>query len=119
MWAAAARRFLALLGAGALFAALLGLLIAAAASGGRLHGFAIGFYCVGILLLVVGFLTASRPPVRTRGGEGGGLTWVVQSRPVRWATRTEQDEVLNLSAVLIAIGFCLIAIGVVVDGRVS
>jgi hypothetical protein len=41
------------------------------------------------------------------------------SRYMRWATPTEREETINLSAIFIVLGFVLILIGVVADNRYS
>jgi hypothetical protein len=38
-------------------------------------------------------------------------------RARRWATRAEQDETLNLSAALVALGLLLLVLGVLADRR--
>jgi hypothetical protein len=116
MWLAAARRFGILLGALSAGAAIVGLVIGAFGSYALDRSVAVSYYIFGVALLVVGFFVTSRGPVRPRR-EGERLHYGAQA--VRWATRTEQEETLNLSAVLIALGFTLILIGVAVDGRHS
>ncbi|MFL5928168.1 MAG: hypothetical protein ACJ77E_14660 [Gaiellaceae bacterium] len=112
--AAAARRFGILLGAvvggtGAL-ALLLGLAFGASLS----RSLSVGWYAVGSVLLISGFFVGNRGPARPQG-EG----WNVFSmrRWVRWATPEEQRESISLSAVLVVLGFLLIALGVLADTR--
>ncbi len=115
MWLAACRRFgilLAVVGGGA---GAVGLLIGTAGGYGLGRALAVSYYIVGVALLVVGFFVTSRGPVRLRGGEGHGLRY--GSQAVRWATRSEQDETINASAVLIALGLTLILIGVAFDSH--
>lgn len=113
----ALRRFATLLGLAAAGSALLGLAIAGVTHSALLRGVAIGFYVVGVGLCVLAFLLSSRPPVRGRGSGGfvGLGRWVGEG--VRFATREEHEEALNLPAVFIAIGVCLIVVGVAVDTR--
>ena len=62
-------------------------------------------------------LAGSRPPVRAK--EGGGFVgfgrWL--GGGVRFATRTEQEEALNLPALFAVLGVALIVIGAAVDSR--
>src|SRR4029077_2408033 len=112
--AAAARRFAILLaaviggtGAGAL---RLGLLFGASVS----RALSVGWYVGGSLLLVSGFFVGNRGPARPQG-EGWSAFSV--RRWVRWATPEEQRDSLSLSAVLVVLGFVLIALGVLADTR--
>jgi hypothetical protein len=112
--AAAARRFGILLGAlvggTAAIAILLGLAFGASLS----RSLSVGWYAVGSVLLISGFFVGNRGPARPQG-EG----WSVFSlrRWVRWATPEEQRESISLSAVLVVLGFLLIALGVLADTR--
>src|SRR3954449_13192704 len=105
--AAAARRFAILLGAliggTAVIALLLGLLFGSSVS----RSLSLGWYIVGSVLLISGFFVGNRGPTRPQG-EG----WNVFGLPrwVRWATPDEQRESLSLSAVLVVLGFLLIAL---------
>lgn len=113
------RRFATLFAFAAAAAAVLGLVVAGAAHERVLGGIAIGFYVVGTGLCVFGFLLGSRPPVRMKDERSGGFAglgrWV--SGGVRFATRTEHEEALNVPAILVALGICLIVVGVLVDPR--
>jgi hypothetical protein len=113
----ALRRFVALLGASAAGAALLGLLIAGLTRESLLRGLAIGFYLGGVGLCAIAFLLGSRPPVRGKddGGFVGFGRWL--GGGVRFATRDEHREAINLPAILVAIGVCLIVVGAAVDSR--
>ena len=115
--AAAALRFLGLLAlsigaiaAGSLILALLG-----AGSFRRLG--ALGLYCLGSLLLVGGFMIGNRGPVRPL--DSGRLDAppipILGVRRLRYATREEQEESVNLGAIVVALGLALIALGVAVD----
>ena len=112
--AAAARRFGILLGAvvgGTGAAALvLGLLFGASVS----RALSVGWYIGGSLFLVSGFFVGNRGPARPQG-EGWSAFSV--RRWVRWATPEEQRDSLSLSAVLVVLGFVLIALGVLADTR--
>jgi hypothetical protein len=111
---AAARRFgilvAALVGGTAATALLLGLAFGSSLS----RALSLGWYIVGSILLISGFFVGNRGPARPQG-EG----WSIFSlrRWVRWATPDEQRESLSLSAVLVVLGFLLIALGVLADTR--
>ncbi|HEY8723054.1 MAG TPA: hypothetical protein VIL92_04230 [Gaiellaceae bacterium] len=112
--AAAARRFGIIVGAVAggtgVFALLLGLALGSTVS----RSLSLGWYIIGSVLLVSGFFVGNRGPARPEG-EGWG-TFSLR-RWVRWATPDEQRESLSLSAVLVVLGFLLIALGVLADTR--
>jgi hypothetical protein len=111
---AAARRFgivfSALAGGSAAFALLLGLALGSSVS----RSLSLGWYIVGCVLLVSGFFVGNRGPSRP---EGEGWSPFSLRRWVRWATPDEQRESLSLSAVLVVLGFLLIALGVLADTR--
>jgi hypothetical protein len=112
----ALRRFGILLGVASAGSALLGLLLTGALHEGIRRGLAIGFYLGGVGLLALGFLLGSRPPVRSpSGGFVGPFKWV--GGGIRFATREEHLEAMNVPAIMLAIGVCLIGIGVAVDSR--
>ena len=113
MWLAALRRFGLLLVAVGGSAALLGLILGALAAASIERAMAISFYIFGVTLLIVAFVSASRGPVRPRGA-GHQLRY---AQAVRWASRTELEETINLSAVLTALGLVLIVIGIAIDSR--
>ena len=112
--AAAARRFAILLGALAGGTAALALLLGLAFGSSLSRSLSVGWYVVGSVLLISGFFVGNRGPARPQG-EG----WSVFSlrRWVRWATPEEQRESISLSAVLVVLGFLLIALGVLADTR--
>src|SRR3954451_3992658 len=112
--AAAARRFAILLGAliggTAAIALLLGLLFGSSVS----RSLSLGWYIVGSVLLISGFFVGNRGPARP---EGEGWSTFSLRRWVRWANPDEQRESISLSAVLVVLGFVLIALGVLADTR--
>jgi hypothetical protein len=112
--AAAARRFGILLGALVGGTAAIALLIGLAFGSSVSRALSVGWYGVGSVLLISGFFVGNRGPARPQG-EG----WSVFSlrRWVRWATPEEQRESISLSAVLVVLGFLLIALGVLADTR--
>ena len=62
-----------------------------------------------------GFLVGNRGPARSAGGMYAPFSF--RTRMVRWATKEEQEESINLSAVLIVLGFALIVLGIAADTR--
>jgi uncharacterized membrane protein HdeD (DUF308 family) len=111
---AAARRFGILLGAVVGGTGIVALLIGLALGSSLARSLSVGWYAVGSVLLISGFFVGNRGPARPQG-EG----WSVFSlrRWVRWATPDEQRESISLSAVLVVLGFLLIALGVLADTR--
>jgi len=112
--AAAARRFGILLGALVGGTGVLALLLGLAFGSGVSRSLSLGWYSGGSVLLISGFFVGNRGPARPEG-EGWGV--FSMRRWVRWATPDEQRESLSLSAVLVVLGFTLIALGVLADTR--
>ncbi len=118
------RLFLLILGAAALTA--IGSLLIGEVVGASLgRALTIGFYLAGCFLMLAGFFLGNRGPARVKSDAeadtrsspmgmifGGG-------RNLRWATLGEQNETINNSAVFIALGLVLVAIGIVFDSRHS
>ena len=118
MLRAALRRFVLVLGVTIAAAAVFGLLISGVTGDAVQRGLAVGFYAFGAGLCGLAFLVGSRPPVRGKSNEGGFIgfgRWM--GGAVRWSTRKEHVEALNVPALLAVLGFCLILIGVAVDNR--
>jgi hypothetical protein len=118
MLVAALRRFAILLiaiGVGTLVVSiLLGLLLGASLP----RSIALGFYLVGCFLLLAGFFFGNRGPVRPKGDvDTGGMFMRAASRRLRWATRDEQEESINSSAVFVLLGVVLIVLGAASDNR--
>jgi hypothetical protein len=77
---------------------------------------ALGCYGIGSILLVSGFFVGNRGPVRQVDGGGSPVPMPFgRSRRLRLATREEQEESLNLGAIVVALGLALIACGIAVD----
>jgi hypothetical protein len=112
--AAAARRFGIVLGALAGGTAVLAVLLGLAVGSSVSRSLSLGWYIVGCALLISGFFVGNRGPSRPVGE--GWSTFSLQ-RWVRWANPEEQRETLSLSAVLVVLGFVLIALGVLADTR--
>jgi hypothetical protein len=108
-------QFLVVIGGGtAILSGLFGLLIGASV----LRSIAVGFYLIGSFLLLIGFLLGNRGPVRSRGDDvAGDIFFGLGSRRLRWATREEQEEAINTSAVFVPIGLVLILVGIAADSR--
>jgi hypothetical protein len=116
MLLAAARRFLVLFAVSAGGTAGIGALFGVAAGASIGRAMAIGLYMVGSVVLVLGFFVGNRGPVRLRGDADVSF---FRNRAVRWATRDEQHEAINLSAVMTVLGFTLVILGVAVDSKHS
>ena len=118
MWIPALRRFALLVvavGGGTVVVSLvLGLLLGASLS----RSIALGYYLVGSFLLLAGFFFGNRGPVRPRGADDHGDFFMrPRGRRVRWATREENEEAINSSALFVALGLLLIFLGLVSDNR--
>jgi hypothetical protein len=114
----ALRRFAILLiaiGVGTLVASILvGLLLGASLP----RSIALGYYLVGCFLLLAGFFFGNRGPVRPKGDvDTGGMFMRAATRRLRWATRDEQEESINSSAVFVLLGVALIVLGAASDNR--
>jgi general stress protein CsbA len=116
------RLFLLIFGATALTA--VGSLLIAEIIGASLgRSLTVGFYLVGCFLMLAGFFVGNRGPARVKSESdtraspmgmilGGG-------RNLRWASLGEQNDTINNSAVFIALGLVLVAIGILFDSRHS
>ena len=113
---AALGRLALLLAGTAAASAAIGLGVGAAFGAGVSRSVSLAWYAVGAFLLISGFLVGNRGPARPAGGEGW-MPFSFRSRMLRWASREEQEESINLSAVLIVLGFVLIVLGIAADTR--
>ena len=102
--------FVALAGGTAVIALVLGL----ALGSGVGRSLSLGWYIVGSVLLISGFFIGNRGPSRP---QGEGWNPFSLQRWTRWATPDEQHETISLSAVLVILGFVIIALGVIADSR--
>ena len=96
--------------------ALLGALVGASLD----RSVSLGLYAVGCFLLVAGFFVGNRGPTRVKSETAGPSVLPLPlfgSRRLRWASFAEQDETINNSAIFIVLGFALVLIGVLIDGR--
>src|SRR5204862_1411950 len=94
---------------------LLGLLFGASLP----RAIALGYYLVGSFLLLAGFFFGNRGPVRPRGDSDAAGGMVLRGRRVRWATRDEQAEAINYSALYVVLGLVLIFLGLASDNKHS
>jgi hypothetical protein len=123
MWLAALRRFLLLSVGITAGTAVCALAIGALAGTSVDRSLYLGFYWVGALALVIGIFVGSRGPVRVKSDEPGSSMFPLPffgfggKRMLRWATRSEQDETINNSAVFVAVGLVLLLVGFIVDTR--
>jgi hypothetical protein len=76
----------------------------------------LGFYGLGVLLVILGFLAGSRGPLRSDDDHAYGPS-LRGARRLRRATLDESYEAISGAAVVIFIGLVLVALGVVIDSR--
>jgi hypothetical protein len=82
----------------------------------------LGFYSIGCVLMLGGFFTGNRGPTRVESEVSGSPISpfaLFGARKIRWATRVEQEETINYSAVIVSLGFILLMIGLLVDTHQS
>jgi hypothetical protein len=115
MWLGALRRFAIALAIVVAGAALVGLVAAAVIKQGLRRDLAVGFYLFGTGLLALALLLGTRPPVKFKEGGDPAIPSGFFDRGVRWASREEQNDALNVPALFVSLGLCLILIGAVVD----
>lgn len=116
----------AVVGATIAISALLGLL-----TGSSLRrSVSVGLYAIGSGCLMLGVFQAVRPPVRVdpkadreleqpmpTGVLLGGPTAAAGGGPARWATPDEVTDSYSTAGLLLTLGFVMIGLGTVVDGR--
>jgi hypothetical protein len=123
----AARRIATLVAALAGITALVSLGVGALLGSELSRALATGFYVVGCFLIVLGFFSGVRGPLRPRGSDDGdepdavgGLFGIgISGRGVRQATGEERADSLATAWLFLAIGAALIALGVLADSRVG
>jgi hypothetical protein len=118
MWTAALRRLTGLFVLASTVTVVGALVFGIALGADARRSLSLAFYLVGSFMLVAGFFVGNRGPVRLRGtrGDAGGQFYL-GSRFVRWASPSEREENINLSAIFVVLGFLLILIGVAADNR--
>jgi len=109
---AALRRLIVLLGSICAVVVVGGLALSALGVGSPSRAVSLGFYGVGAFLVLGGFLVGNRGPYRARGA-GGRI-----GRDVRRVTHDDTRATVNMAFLLTVLGFVLLALGVIVDGRV-
>lgn len=118
MWAAALRRLTGLFVLASALTIVGALVFGVALGADAWRSLSLGFYIMGCFLLVAGFFVGNRGPVRLRGRKGEpGVPMFFGSRFVRWASPSEREENINLSAIFVVLGFVLILVGVAADNR--
>jgi hypothetical protein len=118
--AAAARRFLTLLGFAAGVTVLASMLLALAGGVSVRRALTLGLYLAGSFLLLAGFFVGNRGRARvetTPSQRGGGLGSALGARRVRAATHEEQSETIGTSAIFISLGLVLLVGAVVIDSQ--
>jgi hypothetical protein len=116
MWLAAARRFTVLIAGLSAAIAVFSLAVGALAGADAGRSISLGFDLVGAFTLLIGFFAGNRGPVRMKSESAAAM---FGQRLFRWATPVEREETLNLSALLVAVGFILILVGLALDPRYS
>ena len=103
--------FLALFGGTVLISLVVGWLFGAEPQ----RSVSLGLDLVGVFFLVIGFFVGVRGPVRLAGSDQPGAG----ARFVRWAEPDERVETINISALLVTVGFVLAFVGLALDPRYS
>jgi hypothetical protein len=109
---AAARRFLVLLGGIGAAIVVFGLGLGALAGTPPSRSLSLGFYVAGSFLVLGGFLFGNRGPYRADGGASDRF-----GRSLRRATPEDVRDSINMAALLVVLGFLLLAVGVIIDSR--
>jgi energy-converting hydrogenase Eha subunit E len=109
----AAVRLVALLAGACLLVLAASVPLGLAAGSSLDRAVSLGFYLLGAFLVVLGLLAGNRGPFR-RVDEDVPTR---RERKLRRATRDEMVETINVSVLMVTIGFVLIVIGVAIDDR--
>jgi len=110
----AALRLVALLAAACLLVVVTSVPLGLIAGSSLDRAVSLGFYGLGAFLVVLGLLGGNRGPFRRVGDEA---PMTRRERSLRRATREEMLETINLSVLMVTIGFVLIVIGIAIDDR--
>jgi hypothetical protein len=105
-----------LLGAASAFILVVTVPVGLLTSVGLDRAVSLGFYGLGVLLVILGFLGGSRGPFRSEHDFAHGSALRSQRR-LRRATLDELHESMNGAAIVIGIGLVLLALGVIIDSR--
>jgi hypothetical protein len=114
VWLAAARRFTLVIVGLSVLVGVVSLAIGALAGSSAARSVSLGFDLVGSFTLLIGFFAGNRGPVRFRSETASAM---FGQKLIRWASPVEREETLNLSALLVTVGFVLIVIGLALDPR--
>ena len=115
-WFAAARRFVLIVVALSVVITIVSLALGALAGASVSRSLSLGFDLAGAFILLIGFFAGNRGPIRMKSETA---TAMFGQRLIRWASPAEREESLNLSAVLVTVGFVLLLIGLGLDPRYS
>jgi hypothetical protein len=113
MYAAAARRFLTLLGVISCLAVVLGGLLGLITGNSLNRSISLAFYGAGAFLVAGGFVFGVRGPYRSVSDEGT----IRVGRRLQRVSPEEQRESINITVLLVVLGFVLLAIGAAIDDR--
>ncbi len=92
------------------------LAVGALAGASARRSVALGFYLMGSILLLVGFVVGNRGVLRAEtDSNAGGLLSGFARRGVRSASGEEQSETIRVSALVIGLGIALLILGVLAD----
>jgi hypothetical protein len=120
---AAGRRLVVLVGASVLVTGGLSAAIGAAVGASATRSAATGLYLVGSFLILLGVFAGLRGPVRPRGKEeeqqplAGLFGLGIFSAGVRPASADERADARSTTWLFLAVGFAMIAAGVLADPR--
>ena len=110
-------RFLLLVAGAAAVTVSLSLGIGALLGASVSRSASLGLYLIGSFILISGFLSGNRGPLRAVDERGSASFW--SGRTIRRATEQERRDLLGTSVLYIAMGALLIVLGVVADSRVG
>jgi len=105
-----------LLGAASAFDLVVTVPIGAFTSVGLDRAVSLGFYGLGAFLVVLGFISGSRGPLR-HDEDITHDTVLRRERRLRRATLDERQAAMSSAAVIIGIGLALLVLGVIIDSR--
>jgi hypothetical protein len=119
------KRLALLLVATSLALGALGALGALVAGGEVDRWVSVAYYLVGTFLLVLGFFSGMRGPLRPRGADEGadpvtGLFGIgIATRGARRATEDERRDTLATAGIFLVVGLWLIVLGILIDPSAS
>jgi hypothetical protein len=113
LWRAAARRFLTLLAILVAVAVALGAVLGLVTGSSLNRSISLVFYGAGAFLVAGGFVFGIRGPYRSVSDEGT----IRVGRRLQRVTPEERQESVNITVLLVVLGFVMLAIGAAVDTR--